>query len=103
MIPCPKQRRSQSSPRPPAACLAPTLPNEFPWVVMVAFAEDLALYYLTLGLGVACVIIALVAAVFGFAGVGGLSREGVRTFLVVFVILAVLAFTRAFFIQRRRQ
>ena len=45
-----------------------------------------------LQLAVAFLVIALIAAFFGFAGVAALSWEGAKILFVVFLILAVLSF-----------
>lgn len=46
----------------------------------------------TVGLGVAFIVIALIAGIFGFVGVGGLAWEGAKIFFFIFLVLAVLAF-----------
>ena len=45
-----------------------------------------------LRLAIAFLVIALIAAFFGFAGVAALSWEGAKILFVVFLILAVLSF-----------
>ncbi len=45
-----------------------------------------------LRLGVAFLVIALVAALFGFVGVASYSWEGAKILFFVFLILAVLSF-----------
>jgi uncharacterized membrane protein YtjA (UPF0391 family) len=45
-----------------------------------------------LRLAVTFLVIALIAAFFGFAGVAALSWEGAKILFVVFLILAVLSF-----------
>jgi uncharacterized membrane protein YtjA (UPF0391 family) len=45
-----------------------------------------------LQLAVAFLVIALIAAFFGFAGVAALSWEGAKILFVIFLILAVLSF-----------
>ena len=45
-----------------------------------------------LGLGVAFLVIALIAGLFGFIGVGSLAWEGAKIFFFIFLVLAVLAF-----------
>jgi uncharacterized membrane protein YtjA (UPF0391 family) len=45
-----------------------------------------------LQLAVTFLVIALIAAFFGFAGVAALSWEGAKILFVVFLILAVLSF-----------
>ena len=45
-----------------------------------------------LRLAIVFLVIALIAAVLGFGGVAGLSWEGAKILLVVFLILAVLSF-----------
>ena len=53
-----------------------------------------------LGLGVAFLVIALIAGLFGFIGVGSLAWEGAKIFFFVFLVLAVLAFVGGFFVRR---
>jgi uncharacterized membrane protein YtjA (UPF0391 family) len=45
-----------------------------------------------LRLAVACLVIALIAGVFGWGLVSGYAWEGAKIFFVVFLILAVLSF-----------
>jgi len=45
-----------------------------------------------LRLAIVFLVMALIAAFFGFAGVAALSWEGAKMLLVVFLILAVLSF-----------
>ena len=56
----------------------------------------------TIGLGVAFLVIALIAGLFGFIGVGALAWEGARIFFFIFLVLAVLAFLGGFFYRRER-
>jgi uncharacterized membrane protein YtjA (UPF0391 family) len=53
-----------------------------------------------LGLGVAFLVIALIAGLFGFVGIGSLAWEGARIFFFIFLVLAVLAFVGGFFVRR---
>jgi uncharacterized membrane protein YtjA (UPF0391 family) len=46
-------------------------------------------------------VIALVAGLFGFIGVGNLAWEGAKVFFFIFLVLAVLAFVGFFFYRRR--
>jgi len=54
----------------------------------------------TLSLGVAFLVIALIAGLFGFFGVGSLAWEGAKIFFFVFLVLAVLAFLGGIFFRR---
>jgi uncharacterized membrane protein YtjA (UPF0391 family) len=54
-----------------------------------------------IGLGVAFLVISLIAGLFGFVGVGSLAWEGARMFFFIFLILAVLFFLGGFFYHRR--
>jgi len=54
-----------------------------------------------LRLAVMFLVIALVAGLFGFIGVGALAWEGAKIFFVVFLILAVLSFVGGFFTRQR--
>jgi uncharacterized membrane protein YtjA (UPF0391 family) len=45
-----------------------------------------------LHLAVVFLVIALIAALFGFIGVAGLAWEGAKILFVIFIILAVLSF-----------
>lgn len=53
------------------------------------------------GLGVAFLVIALIAGLFGFIGVGSLAWEGAKIFFFIFLVLAVLAFVGGFFTRRK--
>jgi len=55
----------------------------------------------TMGLGVLFLVIALVAGLFGFIGVGSLAWEGARILFFIFLVLAVLAFVGGFFFRDR--
>lgn len=55
----------------------------------------------TVGLGVAFLVIALIAGLFGFIGVGSLAWEGAKIFFFIFLVLAVLAFLGGYFGRRR--
>jgi uncharacterized membrane protein YtjA (UPF0391 family) len=59
------------------------------------------MYRSILGLGVTFLVIALVAGLFGFIGVGSLAWEGAKIFFFIFVVLAVLAFVGGFFARGR--
>jgi uncharacterized membrane protein YtjA (UPF0391 family) len=50
-----------------------------------------------LQLAVTFLVIALIAAFFGFAGVAALSFEGAKIIFVIFLVLAVLSFLGAGF------
>jgi uncharacterized membrane protein YtjA (UPF0391 family) len=54
----------------------------------------------TMGLGVAFLVIALIAGLFGFIGVGSLAWEGAKILFFIFLVLAVLAFVGGFFFRR---
>ena len=54
----------------------------------------------TIGLGVAFLIIALIAGLFGFIGVGSVAWAGAKIFFFIFLVLAVLAFVGGFFFRR---
>jgi len=54
----------------------------------------------TIGLGVAFLVIALIAGLFGFIGVGSVAWEGAKIFFFIFLVLAVLAFLGGFFFRR---
>jgi uncharacterized membrane protein YtjA (UPF0391 family) len=54
----------------------------------------------SLGLGVAFLVIALIAGLFGFIGVGSLAWEGAKIFFFIFLVLAVLAFLGGLFFRR---
>jgi len=53
------------------------------------------------GLGVVFLVIALVAGLFGFIGVGALAWEGAKILFFVFLVLAVLAFVGGIFFRDR--
>jgi len=55
----------------------------------------------TIGLAVAFLVIALIAGLFGFIGVGSLAWEGARILFFLFLVLAVLTFVGGFFYDRR--
>lgn len=59
------------------------------------------MYRSILGLGVTFLVIALVAGLFGFIGVGSLAWEGAKIFFFIFLVLAVLAFVGGFFARGR--
>ena len=54
-----------------------------------------------MGLGVVFLVIALIAGLFGFIGVGSLAWEGAKILFFIFLVLAVLAFLGGFFVRRR--
>jgi len=54
----------------------------------------------TIGLGVAFLVIALFAGLFGFVGVGSLAWEGAKILFFIFLVLAVLAFVGGVFFRR---
>jgi uncharacterized membrane protein YtjA (UPF0391 family) len=54
----------------------------------------------TMGLGVMFLIIALIAGLFGFIGVGSIAWEGAKILFFVFLVLAVLAFLGGVFFRR---
>ncbi len=53
-----------------------------------------------LGLGVAFLVLALIAGLFGFIGVGNLAWEGAKILFFIFLVLAVLAFVGGIFFRR---
>jgi uncharacterized membrane protein YtjA (UPF0391 family) len=55
------------------------------------------MYRSFLGLAVAFLIIALIAGLFGFIGVGSLAWGGAKIFFFIFLVLAVLAFVGGFY------
>jgi len=54
-----------------------------------------------LGLGVTFLVIALIAGLFGFVGIGSFAWEGAKIFFFIFLVLAVLAFIGGFFVRKR--
>jgi len=54
----------------------------------------------TIGLGVLFLVIALIAGLFGFIGVGSLAWEGAKILFFIFLVLAVLAFLGGWFGRR---
>ena len=54
----------------------------------------------TLGLGVLFLVIAMIAGLFGFIGIGSLAWDGARILFFIFLVLAVLAFIGGFFFRR---
>lgn len=54
----------------------------------------------TMSLGVAFLVVALIAGLFGFVGVGGLAWEGAKILFFIFLVLAVLAFVGGGFYRR---
>jgi uncharacterized membrane protein YtjA (UPF0391 family) len=62
--------------------------------------KEQAMFRTALGLGVVFLVIALIAGLFGFIGVGTLAWEGAKIFFFIFLVLAVLAFLGGFFTRR---
>lgn len=56
----------------------------------------------TIGLGVVCLVIALIAALFGFGLVASEFMLVAKISFFVFLVLAVLAFLGGFFYRRER-
>lgn len=56
----------------------------------------------TMGLGVAFLVIALIAGLFGFVGMGSVAWEGAKIFFFIFLVLAVLALLGGYFYRRER-
>jgi len=56
---------------------------------------------MSMSLGVLFLIIALLAGLFGFIGVGSLAWDGARIFFFIFLVLAVLAFMGGFLFRTR--
>ena len=54
----------------------------------------------TIGLGVAFLVIALIAALVGFGAVESLAWRGAKILFFVFLVLAVLAFVGGFVFRR---
>lgn len=54
----------------------------------------------TMGLAIAFLVIALIAGLFGFIGVGSLAWSGARILFFIFLVLAVLSFLGGFFVRR---
>jgi len=57
----------------------------------------------TIGLGVTFLVIALIAGLFGFVGVGSLAWEGAQIFFFIFLVLAVLTFLGGGLYSRRER
>ena len=55
----------------------------------------------TMGLAVVFLVIAMIAGLFGFFGVGTIAWEGARMLFFVFIVLAVLFFLGGIFLGRR--
>lgn len=55
----------------------------------------------TMSLAVAFLVIALIAGLFGFIGVGSLAWSGAKILFFVFLVLAVLTFLGGTFYSRR--
>jgi len=68
--------------------------------VIPTFEGEQAMLRTTIGLGVAFLVIALIAGLFGFIGVGSVAWEGAKIFFFIFLVLAVLAFFGGFFFRR---
>jgi uncharacterized membrane protein YtjA (UPF0391 family) len=54
------------------------------------------------GLGVVLLVIAPVAALFGYVGIAGYSWAGAQILFIVFPVLAVLSFVGGFVLRDRR-
>lgn len=54
----------------------------------------------TMGLGIVFLVIALIAGLFGFIGVGSIAWEGAKILFFIFLVLAVLAFVGGVFFKR---
>ena len=61
-----------------------------------------AMFRTVLGLGIAFLVIALIAGLIGFIGVGSLLWEGAKIFFFIFLVLAVLAFVGGGYSYYRR-
>jgi len=55
-----------------------------------------------LGLGVVFLVIALIAGLFGFVGVGSLAWEGAKILFFIFLVLAVLSCVGGYAFRDRR-
>jgi uncharacterized membrane protein YtjA (UPF0391 family) len=73
------------------------LPHKSPQL----FAGGQAMFRTALGLGVVFLVIALIAALFGFGVVSAESWMVAKVFFFIFVVLAVLAFVGGFFVRTR--
>jgi uncharacterized membrane protein YtjA (UPF0391 family) len=69
-------------------CVTPTIVGE------------LATFRTLLGLAVVFLVIALMAAVFGFGFVSSTFMDGAKNFFFIFLVLAVLSFVGGFFYHR---
>jgi uncharacterized membrane protein YtjA (UPF0391 family) len=56
-----------------------------------------------LRLAVLFLVVALIAALFGFVGVAGIAWDGARIFAVIFLVLAVLSVLGGYGYGRRRE
>jgi uncharacterized membrane protein YtjA (UPF0391 family) len=54
-----------------------------------------------LRLAIVFLVVALIAGLFGFIGIGSLAWEGAKIFFFIFLVLAVLSFLGGFFTSRR--
>ena len=57
----------------------------------------------TFGVGIVFLVIALIAALFGFGMVSSYSREGAKILFTVFLVLAVLSFLGGWVMIMNRQ
>jgi len=62
---------------------------------------ELIMFRSTLGLGVVFLVIALIAALFGFGVVSAESWLVAKVFFFIFLVLAVLSFVGGFFVRTR--
>jgi uncharacterized membrane protein YtjA (UPF0391 family) len=53
-----------------------------------------------LRLAIVFLVVALLAGLFGFIGIGSLAWEGAKIFFFIFLVLAVLSFLGGFFTNR---
>ena len=54
-----------------------------------------------LGLGVAFLVVALIAGLFGFIGVGNLAWAGAKILFFIFLVLAILSFVGGYVYRDR--
>jgi uncharacterized membrane protein YtjA (UPF0391 family) len=55
----------------------------------------------TMGLGVVCLVIALIAALIGFGAVESIAWGGAKIFFFIFLVLAVMSFVGGFVFRDR--
>jgi uncharacterized membrane protein YtjA (UPF0391 family) len=65
--------------------------------------EDLTMLRTTFGVGIVFLVIALIAALFGFGMVSNYSWEGAKILFTVFLVLAVLSFLGGWVMIMNRQ